>query len=56
MSPSAHLGGSRGSDLNAPGETAWGTPEFDSIGLSVGQKPTAFATRTFLVAVDAVVV
>jgi hypothetical protein len=39
-------------DLNAPGETAWGTPQLDSIGVVVGQAPAAFGTGKFLVAVE----
>ena len=48
-------GGSLGWDLNAPGETAWGTPQLDSIGLGVGQAPAAFGTGKFLVAVEGTV-
>jgi hypothetical protein len=48
-------GGSLGWDLNAPGETAWGTPQLDSIGLGVGQAPAAFGTGKFLIAVEGVV-
>ncbi len=45
-------GGSSGWDLNAPGETIWGTPQLDSIGLGVGQAPAAFGTGKFLMAIE----
>jgi hypothetical protein len=45
-------GGSSGWDLNAPGETVWGTPQLDSIGVGVGQAPAAFGTGKFLIAVE----
>jgi hypothetical protein len=31
-------GGSSGWDLNAPGETSWGTPQLDSISVGVGRR------------------
>lgn len=37
-------------DLNAPGETVWGTPQLDGIG--VGQAPAAFGAGKFLIAVE----
>ena len=49
-------GGSSGWDLNAPGETVWGTPQLDSIGLGVGQAPAAFGTGKFLIAVEGMIV
>ena len=49
-------GGSSGWDLNAPGETVWGTPQLDSVGLGVGQAPAAFGTGKFLVAVEGAIV
>ena len=45
-------GGSSGWDLNAPGETVWGTPQLDSVGVGVGQAPAAFGTGKFLIAVE----
>lgn len=45
-------GGSSGWDINAPGETVRSTPQFDSIGLGVGQASVAFGTVRFRVAVD----
>ena len=49
-------GSSSGWDLNAPGETVWGTPQIDSIGLGVGQAPAAFGTGKFLIAVEGAIV
>jgi hypothetical protein len=45
-----------GWDLNAPGETAWGTPQLNSIGLGVGQAPAAFGTGKFLIAMEGAIV
>jgi hypothetical protein len=42
--------------FNAPGETVWGTPQLDSIGLGVGQAPAAFGTGKFLIAVEGMIV
>lgn len=49
-------GGSSGWNLNAHGETIWGTPQLDSIGLGVGQAPAAFGTGKFLIAVEGMIV
>lgn len=49
-------GGSSGWDLIAPGETVWGTPQLDSVGVGVGQAPAAFGTGKFLIAVQRAVV
>ncbi len=49
-------GGSSGWDLNAPGETVWGTPQLDSIGLGVGEAPAAFGTGKFLIEVEGTIV
>jgi hypothetical protein len=49
-------GGSLGWDLNAPGETSWGTPQLDSIGVGVGQAPAAFGTGKFLIAIEGAIV
>ena len=49
-------GGSSGWDLNAPGETIWGTPQLDSIGVGVGQAPAAFGTGKFLIAVKGLII
>jgi hypothetical protein len=43
-------------DLNAPGQTLWGTAQFDTIGLAIGQVPASFGTGKYCIALEGAVV
>ena len=43
-------------DLNAPGQTLWGTAQFDTIGLAIGQAPAALGTGKYCIALEGTVV
>ena len=49
-------GANSGWDLNAPGQTLWGTAQFDTIGLAIGQAPAALGTGKYCIALEGAVV
>jgi hypothetical protein len=49
-------GANSGWDLNAPGQTLWGTAQFDTIGLATGQAPAGLGTGKYCIALEGAVV